>query len=171
MPKRTDYTGKKFNHLTALRYSKSGGRGVGAYWLCKCDCGNQVEILVKYLTSGRNKTCGECQYTRDLMRRKKVAKHKEGYELRTRYSRAVRAATLKGIPWDLSIDTFKSLCSSSCFCCGSAANSVGMVDIRSGYTPENSFPICRKCSGWKQDSNLPEFLEHVIKIANSFQSR
>lgn len=55
-----DLTGKKFGRLTVI--------GVGApyvsnnitkvRWLCKCDCGNTVEVRASYLKDGRTKSCG-----------------------------------------------------------------------------------------------------------------
>jgi len=45
--------GSKFNRLTVLRPSERSG-----YSICKCDCGNVVEVLNRQLTSGRTKSCG-----------------------------------------------------------------------------------------------------------------
>lgn len=171
MASKRDYTGKKFNHLTALRYSRSGGKGVGAYWLTQCDCGNQIEVLAKYLVSGRNKTCGECQYTRDLMRRKKVSIGKENYSIRTQFQKQVRASIFKRRDWTLTIEEFKGYISGQCFCCGddsSAAKvTVGRVLTEGHFTSQNVIPICRTCSKWQGEHNLADFLEHVVTIARN----
>src|SRR5690625_5072259 len=51
-----DITNKRFGRLVALkRVRKKGQR---TRWLCKCDCGNEKEILLDTLTSGRGKSCG-----------------------------------------------------------------------------------------------------------------
>jgi len=50
-----DITGKRFGRLIAVKPVTGVGKTV---WLCKCDCGNEKEILVSYLTSGDTKSCG-----------------------------------------------------------------------------------------------------------------
>lgn len=63
---RINLTGRKFGKLTVI---KLGDRkplsGYQLYWLCKCDCGNEKEILGSNLKLGLIKSCG-C-----LLRRKK----------------------------------------------------------------------------------------------------
>ncbi len=51
-----DLTGKKFGKLTAIeRINKKGKEWV---WKCKCDCGNECEVIGASLRSGRTKSCG-----------------------------------------------------------------------------------------------------------------
>lgn len=52
-----DLTGQTFGLLTALSLSKTR-KGYGAYWLCRCECGNEKVILGKCLNRGTTKTCG-----------------------------------------------------------------------------------------------------------------
>src|SRR5699024_4286809 len=58
--KTLDLTGKRFGKLTCItsagRKSKNGN-----YWICKCDCGEYVEIPVYHLTSGRITECNKCR--------------------------------------------------------------------------------------------------------------
>lgn len=53
--------GKKFNRLEVLEYAqprpKPDGR-LAQYWLCKCDCGREVEIRADSLKNGHTKSCG-----------------------------------------------------------------------------------------------------------------
>jgi len=52
-----DLTNQKFGRLTAIkRVSPIGQKKVK--WLCKCDCGNEVEVYTTYLTTGQTKSCG-----------------------------------------------------------------------------------------------------------------
>lgn len=51
-----DLTGVKFGRLTVLRQIKSDTPQ--RRWLCKCDCGSEVEALSYWLTSGHVKSCG-----------------------------------------------------------------------------------------------------------------
>ena len=55
-----DITGMRFGRLTAVKKvgTKGSGRGSKAIWLCRCDCGNEKEILRNSLVSGTTKSCG-----------------------------------------------------------------------------------------------------------------
>ena len=58
--KTLNLTGKRFGKLTCItsagRKSKNGN-----YWICKCDCGEYVEIPVYHLTSGKITECNKCR--------------------------------------------------------------------------------------------------------------
>lgn len=47
-----DLTGKRFGRLVVIRRLDKN------YWLCKCDCGNQKEILGSNLRTGHSTSCG-----------------------------------------------------------------------------------------------------------------
>ena len=56
MSQTKDLTGQKFNRLTVLyRNGSSGGK---ARWRCKCDCGNEKDVIGQYLRNGHTKSCG-----------------------------------------------------------------------------------------------------------------
>lgn len=50
-----DITGQKFNRLTAIRVDHMNRC---AFWLCSCECGNEVVVPVDGLTTGHTKSCG-----------------------------------------------------------------------------------------------------------------
>lgn len=50
----------KFDRIEHKRDSKGKNRDKG-YWLCKCDCGNEVSIARNVLVTGKTKSCG-CLY-------------------------------------------------------------------------------------------------------------
>lgn len=55
--KRADIKGQKFGILTAVKQTdKRVYRSV--VWLCKCDCGNYIEVSVNRLNCGLSKSCG-----------------------------------------------------------------------------------------------------------------
>lgn len=62
MTKTADLVGQRFGRLTVIK--KIGVRKVGqrgqtkTVWLCKCDCGNEKEVLRNSLVSGNTKSCG-----------------------------------------------------------------------------------------------------------------
>jgi hypothetical protein len=56
MPPRKDITGKVSGRLTALypAFSKEGRW----YWKCKCECGNEPDILSASISNGNTRSCG-----------------------------------------------------------------------------------------------------------------
>ena len=61
-----DYTGYRTRKLTVLsktdKRSKYGGNII---WLCRCDCGNLVEVSSGNLKSGHKKSCGCLGFRKD----------------------------------------------------------------------------------------------------------
>ena len=62
---RLDLTGQRFGKLTALFqntkiHPKNNG---GAFWHCKCDCGNETDVQVSYLQDGEIQSCGCINYS------------------------------------------------------------------------------------------------------------
>lgn len=56
MPKIKNLIGQKFNRLTVL---EQNGRQCGkVVWKCRCDCGNEVNVIGSNLTSNKIKSCG-----------------------------------------------------------------------------------------------------------------
>ena len=49
-----DLTGKKFERLTVIKKDEDRKN----HWICKCDCGNIVQVLDFYLIHGKTKSCG-----------------------------------------------------------------------------------------------------------------
>lgn len=63
-----DLTGERFGRLLVLKrvddyVSKNGKKR--SKWLCRCDCGNEKEIVGESLTSGSTKSCG-CYYNENV---------------------------------------------------------------------------------------------------------
>jgi hypothetical protein len=51
-----DITGRRFGALVAVR--RLGRRGKRSLWLCRCDCGREVEAVLDALACGRRTSCG-----------------------------------------------------------------------------------------------------------------
>lgn len=57
MPRKSvDITGKKFNKLTAIKFSHTEKNT--RFWLFKCDCGIEKIIVKSKVITGRSKSCG-----------------------------------------------------------------------------------------------------------------
>jgi hypothetical protein len=59
MPDPLDITGRRFGHLTALKFVSRNRRGQ-ARWQCQCDCGGQAIAYSHDLVSGAKHSCAEC---------------------------------------------------------------------------------------------------------------
>lgn len=57
MGKFIDLTGKKCGRLTVL-YLTGEKRGKERVWHCRCDCGNECDVVGKNLRGGQTKSCG-----------------------------------------------------------------------------------------------------------------
>ena len=54
--------GERFGRLTVL--FRSPNKGHRTVWHCKCDCGNEVDVLTDHLRSGHTQSCGCLQKER-----------------------------------------------------------------------------------------------------------
>ena len=52
-----DITNQRFGKLIVTKHKGSNNKG-SAIWLCKCDCGNHIEVTGIDLRSGHTKSCG-----------------------------------------------------------------------------------------------------------------
>lgn len=57
MAAREDLTGQVFGRLTAVEPDESLA-GAGAYWRCRCECGNEKSVRAGNLKSGQVQSCG-----------------------------------------------------------------------------------------------------------------
>lgn len=57
MGKVIDETGNRYGILTVIRRVENDKNGK-ARWLCKCDCGNEIEVVGSMLRKGNTKSCG-----------------------------------------------------------------------------------------------------------------
>lgn len=78
-----DITGQRFGNLTAICQvpKPTKYKTPGAYWKCKCDCGNEVIHALNYLQSGDSTSCGKCTYAfvkRQIAKRDNISGQKYG---------------------------------------------------------------------------------------------
>lgn len=57
MPQKLDLTGQKFGRLKVIRES-GRNKFKQIEWLCLCDCGKEVSVVVARLNSGHTQSCG-----------------------------------------------------------------------------------------------------------------
>jgi hypothetical protein len=93
MSKFKDLTGQKFGRLTVIKRIENNKMN-NAQWLCKCDCGNDKDIIVTTakLNFGQTKSCG-CLGLEAKSRNGKLNKKYNTYDLSGEYGIGY---TLKG---------------------------------------------------------------------------
>lgn len=57
MSKKLDLSGRCYGKLIALKPTNKRKFGK-IIWLCRCKCGNEIEVPSTYLTTGETKSCG-----------------------------------------------------------------------------------------------------------------
>ena len=57
MPMALELSGKRFGYLEAICLSNNSENKIRK-WVCKCDCGNIIEVRTTDLTRGNTKSCG-----------------------------------------------------------------------------------------------------------------
>lgn len=70
-----DISGQRFGRLTVLERDFDRPSKAGAYWICKCECGNRTSVRTGPLVDGQSTSCG-C-YARELTR---ARSHSHGME-------------------------------------------------------------------------------------------
>lgn len=54
---REDLSGRRFKRWTVISFARRNKTGMH-YWLCRCDCGTEREVLSAQLRTGGSKSCG-----------------------------------------------------------------------------------------------------------------
>lgn len=60
-----DLSGKRYGKLVAVRRNGCDKHG-HTLWCCRCDCGNESDVLTASLRRGATKSCGRCSKFLDL---------------------------------------------------------------------------------------------------------
>jgi len=58
MSKIHDLQSQRFGRLVVVCSAKKRTKWNRVIWLCRCDCGNQIEVIGNSLLAGRTKSCG-----------------------------------------------------------------------------------------------------------------
>lgn len=173
----THEIGNRYGRLTVIG-SIDAPRGRGAWWLCKCDCGNQTRAQGASLRYGSTKSCG-CVGIEKLRERVQLP---TGEGARRHILRVTkRQAELRGYCFELSEEQTLALMQRPCAYCGAppsnlcdsdgingafSYNGIDRVDNAIGYTTENTVPCCKHCNYAKRDRTVSEFAEWSRRVAD-----
>lgn len=56
MGKKLNLMGQRFGRLEVI--APAPNKNGRTAWLCKCDCGNEIEVITKSLRDGNTSSCG-----------------------------------------------------------------------------------------------------------------
>lgn len=153
----TDYTGNKYNKLTALEFSHRGGKR--SYWKFRCECGNEKVIAVDNVVRAKapTKSCG-CL----------TAHHKQGVM-------AIANDVFQGYTdGDLTFDEFYELSQMACTWCGICQfshrynkkrdlvfdyNGLDRIDNDLPHNRNNVIPACWTCNEMRGRMTVKQFLD------------
>lgn len=181
VPSKCDLTGKKFHHLTVVRFipisERTSAQTGSRYWLTRCDCGN--ETIKNGLDLGIRGT-QNCSRSCKLAPACNRLPYGEGAKRTAYASMKVNADQRRGgIPWELSYDKFLELTGDVCHYCGIEYsqrtgqdtnygyynhNGIDRIDNSKGYTVENSITACWNCNRAKNDLSYEQFKDQIIQM-------
>lgn len=178
---------QKFSRLLVLNQSnRIDNQGYKRWWLVRCDCGKEIEVLKSSLISGNTKSCG-C-YRNELSRKRlkgkacltKVIEQGKEWEIT---SRRVYRSYRDG---DLSFEKFLELSQKPCYYCGRSPfrrtnsiinaldyrqetkdaawwtwNGLDRIDSNKTHVLSNVVTCCYDCNFMKCDKTKDYFLKIV----------
>lgn len=191
-----NFEGKKFGYLKVLSeveriiYTWKTHTKKQRQMLVECVCGKQYRIKLKYLTSGKSKSCG----CKSLELSNKDKNWKES-ALKWYYGRYKSGAKTRNIPFEITFRDFCEIVINSCSYCGKKDNlgekyinslklqqkyannkkiaaidpqlygcGVDRINSKLGYTKTNIVSCCSRCNLGKLDLSKEQFLNWIKEV-------
>jgi len=172
-----DLTDREFGKLTVIR-DTGRRKSRRPIWLCKCECGKEVEILAKYLLNGDTKSCG-CITVGN-------AHNRNGYKCvsGSYFNSLKRQAIRRGIPFEITAEDSFHLLEKQKYLCAisqvpivlvdnlrdqrqNQTASLDRIDSKKGYTNDNIQWTHKVINIMKNTHSLDEFLHWCSLIAEA----
>jgi hypothetical protein len=194
MMRAKELTGRVFGRLVVVRRAEGASTRHGVIWECLCSCGSATLVPSGNLVSGNTLSCG-CAHKEQLSARNNllalepwlvdmnVYKRRLGYrktkaKLGSNQFKAHSSGKLHptlALPWDLSLEEYKTLVTSPRFYCGMPPkqhphgvllrrtglkrNGIDRIDSSRGYSKENCVSCCKLCNMDKRAQTQAEFID------------
>ncbi len=173
--RKKDFSGRRYGRLIVL-YRNGQNRHGAAIWRCRCDCGNEKNVLGFNLTSGCTTSCG-CFSIEGRIERATIhgmSKTKE-YALQKNNKRRERVKELDA-SWSASMDAQLRVFFPRCVLCGGeenlATDHVIPLSAKYGLLPGNAVRLCRHCNsskGYKLPSSMGDAGDILLMAAHQFK--
>lgn len=180
--KNINLVGQKFGRLEVLSAAGKDTRNCRR-WVCKCDCGNESEVVTWRLRNGNTKSCG-CLHIESILKRVQLPPGEAAcVQLYYRYR---HEAAKRNLIFELTKDEFAYLTKQNCCYCnrkpgqiiqakrcnGSYTyNGIDRQDSAVGYTYENCVSCCKHCNFMKMDMSVPDFIAACRAVVSHFDSK
>lgn len=172
--------GQRFGKLTIITRIGSHLRTKSVLYLCKCDCGKNIEVPSKYLQRKDGKTNCGCSrigsrslYPGQALKNKIVDSYK-------------RSAKKRKLEFSLSKEQLDNLFFGNCYYCncipsntkshpkhnGSFTyNGIDRVDNLEGYTIDNVVSCCKTCNYNKSNDKFEDFIYWIKKVYENLSNK
>lgn len=171
-----DWTGRKFNRWTVLRFShwRVISNKPRAYWYCRCICSTERAVKGLTLSNSTSISCG-C-YGNELSTKRARPK---GEAFLTHLLAQYRSGAAKrDYVFELTKSQFKALIIQACVYCGSPpilktqprlnggmyCNGLDRKDNRIGYTLSNVVPCCETCNRGKGKQSMDMWMSYLKRV-------
>ncbi len=172
-----DETGNKYGRLLVIKEAKRNVRG--AFWLCRCNCGNETVVVGGSLRrSGGTRSCG-CLMIETTVKSNSLPGGESGFN--KLYAGYKNSAGKRKLLFELSREDFRKLTKQPCCYCGVNPtqvsyrkrvygsnryiyNGIDRIDNDKAYMLDNVVPCCGQCNMAKGSLSVDEFLCHMKRI-------
>lgn len=172
MPQKTKIKiGQRIGKLMVIKPLSKKDRGTHPVFLCKCDCGKEIERSSDRLnrggSQGCNRTCAQTLPNNQAIFNNLL----KTYEY---------TAKIRKLDFLLTEKELRHLVSLNCAYCGNKPsqiyrgsngsqiyyNGIDRIENDKGYAPDNCVPCCGVCNFMKKNMSVEGFLQHIDKIHN-----
>jgi hypothetical protein len=172
---RLDLTNQKFGRLLVIKKIGSGKAG-NPLWLCKCDCGRDVNATTGRLRSGHTQSCGCLKIDLDCT---SILSEEDSF-FNSYLGKYKTEAKNRSLEFNLTKEEFINLVTQNCHYCGRKpekrdnlninrrtsipVNGVDRKNSDLNYEISNCVPCCTRCNRGKLDVPYDEFIEWIKRI-------
>lgn len=160
-------------------------------FLCRCICGNETNVYMTNLRTGKSKSCSKCSVSSEA----KAKQHKdkivsqEHRILRKIINMYKKSASSRNLEYTLTDSEISKLIALNCYYCDKAPENqfrlyrysefrrgeeiydqpyiyggIDRVDSTKGYITSNCVPCCITCNRAKSNKSLDYFMEWIRRI-------
>jgi hypothetical protein len=172
--RKKNYSGIRSGKLELLVYSRPGGGGVGSIWWASCTCGTMVEVVAKQVSSGRVRTCGNCNKGLGIQAGNIHAGSLIPKGHKMHFTHIIRQIVAAGALPRVTPDMYMKLKGNTCVGCGTNETHVELGQQPGRQEEVGStllIPICTQCSSWRDGRNVLDWLGYCVRVAAAVRSK